>query len=123
MASSAASAADVDVSRVCSLSRAARKQALANHTARAVELFDRALAAAEALGQPDCLIVARLRILSLQEHCLLFASQPEDESHANVSLPLFKVLNTLNNRRVTNTLLVGRCRAHEVSWFANLLRA
>ena len=33
------------------------------------------------------------------------------------------VLQTLTRRRASGTLLPGRCRAHEVSWYAEVLRA
>lgn len=53
---------DVDISLVCALTNAARKQARLQHYARAEELYERAIVAAEALRQPDCLIVARCAV-------------------------------------------------------------
>ena len=61
MARKAQADGGIDISHVCKITRPARKQYLTSHNARAVELYERAIAAAEALRQPDCLIVARLR--------------------------------------------------------------
>ena len=128
----AQTAAEVDVSHVCKLTRVARKQAIVNHHARAVELYERALAAAEALGQPDCLIVARLRYWCLiQRYRIAAADAPPGEDDAttagrltlltrrltllmNEHLPA--VLDTLERRRAAGTLLPGCCRTHEMAW-------
>ena len=124
----------VDVSDVCKLTRAAQKQYFVKHDARAVELYERAIATAEALRQPDCLIVARLRVSCLgSQHRNVCAAQSGDHSAdakrrggAQV-LALFQahlpgVLETLERRRAAGTLLPMCCRAHEIAWEADCLR-
>ena len=124
----------IDVSHACRLAHAARKQALGGHYARAVELYERAIAAAEALRQPDCLIVASLRCRYLEaQHNMSFAAPSGDDSDdaqrgARVqTVTLFQahlpaVLETLERRRAAGTLLQGCCRAHEVAWEAECVR-
>ena len=121
----------VDISHVCKLTRAARKQDCTGHHARAVELYERAIAAAEALRQPDCLIVASLRAwcLETQYYMAVSAGEESDDSTSdayadallNELLP--GVLETLERRRAAGTLQPGRCRAHEVAWCADFRRA
>ena len=123
----------VDISHVCKLTRAARKPAFACRHARAKELYERALAAAEELRQPDCLIVARLRgwCLESQYDTALTALSGDDSGKAydacvqavalwQADLP--SVLETLERRRAAVALLPGRCRAHEVVWNADFMR-
>ena len=121
----------IDVSHVCKLTRAARKQEVVDHSARAMELYERALAAAEALRQSDCLIVALLRCGSMGRQrdvivATLSGGDCDDAKRRVVAhqvLALFQahlpgVLDTLERRRAAGTLLPGRCRAHEVAWKA-----
>ena len=127
--------ADVDVSHLSALKRAARKQMQVTHHARAVELYERALAAAEALGQPDCLIVASLRQMLLAERWkMTFAVRSGEDDASKYAAALAKlalaleahlpaVLETLERRRAQGTLRAGRCRAHEVAWSAGYLQA
>ena len=130
----ASAVSDVNVSHVSALTCAARRQAAVKHFARSKELFECALAAAEALGQPDCLIVANLRQLhlELQRDMLSSGVTGEDDTFklaaavALVSLleaRLPAVLETLERRRAQGTLCAGRCRAHEVAWSAGFLQA
>ena len=124
----------IDISHVRKLTRAARKQALTRHEARAVELYERAIAAAEALRQPDCLIVTRLRCWCLDTQYEMHMSALSGDYTADAErrvaaqiLALFQaqlpgVLETLERRRAAGTLLTGRCRAHEVAWDADRTR-
>ena len=126
----------IDVSHVCKLTRAARKQGVARHNARAVELYERAIAAAEALLQPDCLIVVSLFVSYLNVRRIIVASAVSGEDvatgvevqrHVHAHLALLKtrlpgVLESLERRRAAGTLLPGRCRAHEVAWEADCTR-
>ena len=128
--------ADVDVSHVSALTCSARKQIHGKHLARSVELFERAVAAAEALRQPDCLIVARLRQMYLNALSDMIAASLTGERGASSDLAaaaarrlsslqarLPAVLETLERRRAQGTLRAGRCRAHEVAWEADYLQA
>ena len=125
--------ADIDVTHVCKLSRAARKPTHARHHARAVELYERALVAAEALRQTDCLIVATLRHMHVDEQAKMALAGISKEDRAAMAAALAAVdslskarlpavLETLERRRASDTLLPGRCRAHEVAWYADMLR-
>ena len=125
---------NVDVSHVCKLTRAARKQYFEGHFARAVELFERAATAAEALRQPDCLIVASLRGWCLEtQECMTFSALSGDDSAdaklravaqvlALMQVHLPGVLETLERRRAAGTLLPDCCRAHKVAWDAHRRR-
>ena len=131
----ACSNVDVDVSHVSALTRAARKQMHGMHHARAVELLARALAAAEALGQPDCLVVASLRQVHLDEQFTMVATDcdcdGDDASKLAAAIALLSTLEahlpavfeTLERRRAQGTLCAGRCRAHEVAWSAGFAYA
>ena len=124
----------LDVSHVCRLTCTARNQDLGGHDARAVELFERAIAAAEALRQPDCLIVARLRCwyLGTQHNMTCDALSGCDSADAKRGVAarivaqyqahLPGVLETLERRRAAGTLHSGCCRAHEVAWNADCMR-
>ena len=125
----------VDVSHVCKLTRAAGKQFYAEHDARAGELYERAIAAAEALRQPDCLIVARLRCSYLEtRYSMTLSARPGDDSDdakrfvLGRALALFQahlpgVFETVERRRAAGTLHHGCCRAHEAEWHEDCLRS
>ena len=123
----------VDVSHVCALTRAARKPANFHRHVRAAELYERALVAAEALRQPDCLIVAflrQMRVVSQGKAAFHVISEDRAAMRATASMHLARleahlsaVLETLERRHASGTLLPGRCRAHEVAWYADLTRA
>ena len=128
-----AAGGDVDVSDVCALTRAARKPANLHRHARGAEQYERALVAAEALRQPDCLIVASLRHMHLvaQSKALVAGRPDEDNPGASATLVAYlalckarlpAVVEALERRRASGTMLPGRCRAHEVVWYADLLR-
>ena len=124
----------IDISHVCKLTRAARKHDFGGHCERAVELYERAVAAAEALRQPDCLIVARIRCWCLDtQYRVIASSLLGDDSvdawrrAAGQALAVFQahlpgVLETLERRRAAGTLLPGRCRAYEVACGADCVR-
>ena len=110
----------IDVSHVCKLTCAARKQDFANHIARAVELYECAVAAAKlALDQPDCLIVANLRSWCLAtQYQMTWRSLSDDKSddalrdayvqaRAPLLAHLLGVLETLERRHAGGTLLPG----------------
>ena len=124
----------IDVSHVCKLTCAARKQYFAEHDARAVELYERAVTAAEALRQPDCLIVASLRSFRLEaQYNKTVSSLSGDvsaDSRRRVAVEVLAVMTarlpgvfeTLERRRAAGTLLSDRCRAHELAWEEEMVR-
>ena len=123
----------VDVSHVCKLTRAACKHVTEFHHARAVELLERAIVAAETLRQPDCLIVARLHNLRWAEVRRMIASALPKDDVATADLATHEYVNTLSTelpgildvlerRRADGTLLKGCCRAHEAVWFEDFTR-
>ena len=125
----------IDVSHVCKLTRAVSKREFGGHHARAAELYGRALAAAEELRQPDCLIVASLRCwcMAMQHNMTCDALSGDDsaDSERRAVAPIVAlyranlpgVLETLERRRAAGTLLPDCCRAHEVTWYADIARA
>ena len=101
------------------------------HVERSQEKWHAALAAAESLGAPDCLVVA-----SLQTHVASAAVMVEkalDRSDTGAALTAATTraclarfrdsVNTLHRRRDAGTLLYGTCRAEEVRWHLEHMRA
>jgi hypothetical protein len=93
----------------------------AGHLARSVEYGGRAIAAAQALGVEDCLIVAKLQlytVASLYNVAVVHMNQraPGEPPFAPVVLLFFDAAATLQRRKAAGTLLAGSCRAAEVEW-------
>ena len=101
----------------------------ANRDARAAELWGRAVVAAQALRQPDCLVAAFLRCLRCK--ALLFSSSlgeklgmeavAKREAEAKrlrtwelvYATELPAILSCIERRRTTGTLDPGTCREYE----------
>jgi hypothetical protein len=92
------------------------------HFARAADKFGDALAAARALGEEDCLVVASLelhRAHNLLLHAQSTAAPPAemDAAHEEAyEILLPSVLQTLARRAAARTLLEGAVRPHEHGW-------
>jgi hypothetical protein len=116
--------AAVDVSRVVALTNKALTLDSRAHWARAAEKFAEAVIAAQALQQPDCIIVAHLQ--ASQANALL--------GHANTAgvpaarrVELWRsaflellppAMASLERRLAAGTLLAGACRPYEMAWCA-----
>ena len=111
-----------DFSRVIALSQKGAELVLKGHNARAAEKFRAAAEEAEkVLLAPDCLVVSALRheqLDALLGHATA-SVQPADADDALRevwSRLLPSVMEVLQRRKAAGTLLVGACRAVEVSW-------
>jgi hypothetical protein len=119
--------AAVDVSRVVALASKAVTLTRRGHWASAAEKFAEAAAAAQALQQPDCVIVA----LSQASHAdaLLGHAQTAGVPEARrVELTRSAFLDllpaamaSLQRRLAAGTLLAGACRPHEVAYCAAVI--
>jgi hypothetical protein len=115
--------AAVDVSRVVALTNKALTLTSRGHFARAAEKFAEAVAAAQALQQPDCLIVADMQAAHAQAllgHART-AGVPEArqvELRRSAFLELPAAMASLERRKAAGTLLAGACRPYEVAWSA-----
>jgi hypothetical protein len=111
--------AAVDVSHVVALTKKAMTLKSRGHWARAAEKLAEAVAAAQALQQPDCVIVAYAQ--ASHANALLghaeTAGVPEArrvELMRSAFLELLPAaMATLQRRMSAGTLLAGACRAHE----------
>jgi hypothetical protein len=116
--------AAVDVSRVVALVNKATTLENRGHWARAAEKFAEAVAAAQALQQPDCLIVAHLQ--ASHANALLGHAQtagvPEARRVELMRCAFLELLPaamaSLQRRMTAGMLLAGACRPHEVAWCA-----
>jgi hypothetical protein len=116
--------AAVDVSRVVALTNKAVTLQSKAHWAGAAEKCAEAVAAAQALQQPDCVIVAHLQ--ALHANALLghadTAGVPEARRVELRRSAFFELLPaamaSLQRRMAAGTLLAGACRPHEVAWCA-----
>jgi hypothetical protein len=116
--------AAVDVSRVVTLTNQALTLTSKGHWARAAEKFAEAVAAAQALQQPDCVLVAYLQAAHAQamlDHARM-AGVPEARKVELRRSAFLEVLPaamaSLERRKAAGTLLAGACRPYEVAWFA-----
>jgi hypothetical protein len=119
--------AAVDVSRVVALTNKAVTLKSKAHWARAAEKFAEAVAAAQALHQPDCLIAAHLqasRAEALAGHAKT-AGVPEARQvelmHSALLELLPAAMASLERRLAAGTLLPGACRSYEVAWCAGMM--
>jgi hypothetical protein len=116
--------AAVDVSRVVALANKAVTLESRGHWARAAEIQAEAVAAAQALHQPDCIIVADMQ--ASQANALLGHTETAGVTEARrVELlrsafleVLPPAMASLERRKAAGTLLAGACRPHEVAWGA-----
>ncbi len=112
------------MSRVVALTNKAATLEQRGHWARAAEKFAEAVTAAQALHQPDCLIVATLQ--AAHANALLGHAQtagvPEArgvELYRSAFLELLPpAMASLERRMAADTLLAGACRPYEVAWCA-----
>jgi hypothetical protein len=114
--------AAVDLSRVVALVNKATTLESRGHWARAAEIY--AVTAAQALQQPDCVIVAHLQALhanALLGHATT-AGVPEARRVELLRSAFLELLPaamaSLERRKAAGTLLAGACRPHEVAWHA-----
>jgi hypothetical protein len=116
--------ATVDVSRIVALSNKADTLISRGHFARATEIYAEAVGAAQALQQPDCIIMAHLQ--AAHANALLghadTAGVPEarcvDLTRSAFLDLLPAAMASLERRLAAGTLLPGACRPHEVAWCA-----
>jgi hypothetical protein len=116
--------AAVDVSHVVALDKKALTLESRGHWARAAEVYAEAVAAAQALQQPDCVIMAYLQAShasALLAHANMAgvpeARQVELARSAFIEL-LPAAMASLQRRKAAGTLLPGACRPYEVAWDA-----
>jgi hypothetical protein len=116
--------AAVDVSRVVALTNKAMTLTGKGHFARAAEIYAEAVTAAQALHQPDCVIVAHLQAghaNALLAHANT-AGVPETrrvELWRSAFLELLPLaMASLERRMAADTLLAGACRPYEMAWSA-----
>jgi hypothetical protein len=119
--------AAVDVSRVVGLTNKGATLESRGHWARAAEIYAEAVTAAQALQQPDCLIVASFqasRANALLGHANT-AGVPETqrvELRRSAYLELLPAaMASLERRLAASTLLAGACRPYEVAWCAAVM--
>jgi hypothetical protein len=116
--------AAVDVSHVVALDKKALTLESRGHWARAAEKYAEAVAAAQALDQPDCVIVAHLQaghanaLLAHANTAGVPAARRVELTRCAFSDLLPAAMASLQRRKAAGTLLAGACRPHEVAWFA-----
>jgi hypothetical protein len=116
--------AAVDVSRVIALTNKAMALASIGHWARAAEKYAEAVSAAQALQQPDCLIVAHLQgshadaLLAHTDTAGVPAARGVELMRSAFLELLPPAMASLQRRMAAGMLLAGACRPHEVSWSA-----
>jgi hypothetical protein len=116
--------AAVDVSRVLALTTKGMTPESTASWARAAEIYAEAVAAAQALQQPDCVIVAHL--LTYHADALLMyadtAGVPKARRAELIRSALLELpppaMASLDRRLAAGTLLAGACRPYEVAWCA-----
>jgi hypothetical protein len=116
--------AAVDVSRVIALANKAVTLKSRGHWARAAEIYAEAVTAAQALQQPDCIIVAHLQALHADVLLELaeMAGVPEARRIEILRSAFLELLPpakaSLERRMAAGTLMAGACRSYEVAWCA-----
>ncbi len=116
--------AAVDVSRVVALTNKAVTLKGRGHFARAAEVYAEAVATAQALQQPDCVILAHLQA-SHADALLAYANTagvPEARRVELIRCGFLELLPAaiapLERRMAAGTLLAGASRPYEVAWCA-----
>jgi len=111
-----------DTSRALELGGAALALERKGHFARAAAKYAAAVAAAQELAQPDCLVVAMLQLMCVNTlTCVASAPTASPAERTAAVQQLFAhqdaALETLRRRLAAGTLLGGRCRPYEVAWY------
>ena len=111
-----------DLTAIKALSEKAYALQEKNHCFRSAEKYGAAAEAAQALGAPDCLIVAHLqlrRVHALQDSIMLsgIASDEAAKASADKDVLLMAVVRTVERRMATATLLPGACRPLEEAFY------
>ena len=108
----------------------AKAQALVEkrHHARAAEKYGEAVAAAQALGHPECLVVAHLQVCEAEQCCAHLrapgATLGEQNAALNRALPLLGDAGvTLLRRHMAGTLLPDACRPLEDAFYSQKIMA
>jgi hypothetical protein len=116
--------ATVDVSRIVALANKAETLTSRGHWARAAEVYTEAVTTAQALQQPDCIIVAELQA-SRADALLAHANTTGVPAARRVELTrcaflelLPPAMASLERRMAAGTLLAGACRPYEMAWRA-----
>jgi hypothetical protein len=118
------SMAAVDVSRVVALTNKAETLMGRGHFARAAENFAEAVTAAQALHQPDCVIVASLQashadaVLGHADMAGVPEARRMELRRSALHELLPPAMASLERRMAAGTLLAGACRPYEVAWSA-----
>jgi hypothetical protein len=116
--------AAVDVARAVALTNKAATLKSKGQFARAAEVYAEAVAAAQALQQPDCVILAHLQ--AAHANALLSHAQTAgvpDARRLELTRCAFlemlpPAMASLERRMAAGTLLAGACRPYEVAWCA-----
>jgi hypothetical protein len=114
--------AAAELAAVNALSNKAFELAAKVHMARSAEKYGAAAAAAQALGNADCLVTARLRVEEaavLYSHSLTPGVTAADAAAAReraLALLRTAALPTLQRRKAAGTLMAGACRPVEEAW-------
>ena len=117
-----------DLSRMVALSCKTLELQAKSHFARAMEKGAAAIAAAQELGQEDCLVVTRLqqwRIDCLHGYATTpgVAAEAKAAAKEQESQMLLAAFATLERRRAAGTLLPGKCsRWPEEEWYGHFLQ-
>jgi hypothetical protein len=119
---------DAKMASVTALSRKAALLSRSGHFARAAEKCAAAVAAAQSLQQPDCLIVTSLQseeVSMLRAHAVTRGAGTSLADAAKAYERIYCVLlpaimAVLQRRKAAGTLLLGACRAHEAAFFGEL---
>ena len=115
----------MDTSDVRSLGDKALALERKGHFARSVEKYDAAIAAAQALGQPDCLVVVTLQLACV--NALTYIANGGRVEGAAAVCKAFELqdaaVETVRRRLAAGTLLQGRCRPYEVAYYDALTRS
>jgi hypothetical protein len=118
-ARSAMAAPNIDA--VVALTHKAQELERKGHFARAVEKWSGAVAAAQVLQQPDCLIVAALQLKQASARQVSTRSEPLPVVKAVIFETVHQcaaAASTALRRSAARTLLPGACRPWEVAWSA-----
>ncbi len=111
----------IDTARATELSGAALALEFKGHAARAAAKYALAVQAALELAQPDCLVVAFLRLACVNALTCVASAPAMDDQRMSAVQDLFMhqeaALETLQRRLAAGTLLAGCCRPYEVAWY------
>jgi hypothetical protein len=118
--------AESDLAKVVSLSAKAYELHCKAHWERCLEKWRAALAAAEALGAEDCLLVAGFKTELARAISDLEAAHKNFPFSQAVCLEILDLhaasATILRRRRAAGTLMAGKCRPIEVQWFFRFIQ-